>query len=117
MINRLAALGSLPEWEVDEEQQSLTDDETNAYHPLINKDATKQRSAGGTTDLSSSYDPTLSIMSHFFEDVEVVKSDIHFIIDATNQIQDLNDKLLNTTSEDEEKELGFHLRVIINQVR
>lgn len=113
MNDRLADLGSLPAWADEEQQGSSTDDQAKAYHPLVDKgDNTKQTSSDSTT---ASYDPTKSIMDTFFGDVEQIKSDINFIINATNQIQNLNEKLLSTTSEEQEKELGFQLRVIIDQ--
>lgn len=115
MNDRLAELGSLPEWADEEQQSSSADDKAKAYHPLVDNVDDNNTKHKSSDESSTSYDPTLSIMASFFGDVEALKSDINFIINATNQIQNLNEKLLNTTSEEQEKELGFQLRVIIDQ--
>jgi len=111
MNDRLGDLGALPDW-ANESADIESGEDAKAYHPLVDKD--NQIKSSSTE--SSSQDPSAAIMALFFQDVEIVKADINFLVNATSDIDELNHSMLNTTSEEQEKELGCQLRVLIDQV-
>jgi len=114
MNDRLGDLGALPDW-ANESADIESGEDAKAYHPLVDKDTQIKNSSTDSSSQDPSASASASIMTLFFRDVEVVKADIDFLVKATSDIGDLNHSMLNTTSEEQEKELGYQLRVLIDQ--
>jgi len=108
MNDRLKDLGKLPTWADEEGQLSSSmqaDGDENAYNRL-------EESIEMTKSSSNSRVNTMKI---FYEEVDEVRRNINTVVNATDQIDNLNDQLLSATTEKQEKELAFQLRIVVDE--
>jgi hypothetical protein len=117
--------GEIPSWALEEEEEvvvkpstSMEEDDKNDQQKKQKKRKAKKQDdedEEGDVELGKQQQPQPKYMESFFKDVDMIKSDVDAIRDATKRVGEINEEAIKATTTSKEEELSRILKPLIDK--